>query len=73
MGSPKDYVYGMYLIKQDQPQDYVLATNESYSVRQFIEIAFAYKGIIFHEGQGIDEIGYDAKTGKTYINIRKIF
>ena len=70
-GHAKDYVYGMYLmLQQDQPQDYVLATNKSYSVRQFIEIAFAYKGInISWKGQGIDEIGYDAETGKTYIEI----
>ena len=68
-GHAKDYVYGMYLmLQQDKPDDFVLATNKMYSVRQFVEKAFGLKGFqIKWKGEGIDEIGYDSITGRELI------
>jgi len=70
-GHAKDYVYGMWLMLQaDTPDDYVLATNEFHSVREFIEVAFSQKGFdIEWKGNGINEIGFDKKTGKELIFI----
>ena len=68
-GHAKDYVEGMWLMLQhDFPEDYVLATNETHSVREFVEKAFALKDIIIKwKGKGLDEIGYCSKTGKSLI------
>ena len=68
-GHAKDYVEGMWRILQaDKPDDYVLSTNEFHSVREFIEKSFALKGFdIKWKGKGIDEIGYDSKTGRELI------
>jgi len=56
------------MLQQDEPDDYVIATNENHSVREFIQLAFAEIGIeISWKGQGINEIGYDTKTGKELI------
>ena len=68
-GHAKDYVYGMYLmLQQDKPDDFVLATNKMYSVRQFVEKAFGLKGFqIKWKGEGLDEIGYDSITGRELI------
>ena len=70
-GHAKDYVYGMWLmLQQDKPDDFVLSTNKFYSVREFIVAAFALKNMnIKWKGKGIDEIGYDEKTGKELIFI----
>ena len=70
-GHAKDYVYGMWLmLQQDKPDDFVLSTNKFYNVRDFIEKAFALKNMnIKWKGTGIDEIGYDEKTGKELIFI----
>ena len=70
-GHAKDYVYGMWLmLQQDKPDDFILSTNKFYSVRDFIEKAFALKNMIIKwKGTGIDEIGYDEKTGKELIFI----
>jgi len=70
-GHAKDYVYGMWLILQkDTPEDYVLSTNEYHSVREFVEKAFGLKGFtIKWKGEGVNEIGYDEKTGKELIFI----
>lgn len=70
-GHAKDYVEGMWLmLQQAEPDDYVLATNENHSVREFIEKSFAYKDItIKWRGTGIDEVGYDEKTGRELIKI----
>jgi len=70
-GHAKEYCYGMWLMLQsDKPDDYVLSTNEFHSVREFIEIAFSLKGFdIKWKGEGIDEIGYDSKTGRELIFI----
>lgn len=70
-GYAKDYVYGMWLmLQQDQPDDYILATNETHSVREFIEKTTAYFGLdLIWQGEGINEIGIDKKTNKTIIAI----
>ena len=72
-GHAKDFVKGMWLmLQQDTPDDYVLATNKSYSVKQFIEKSFKLKDIqIKWKGEGINEIGYDLNTGKKLIVIDK--
>jgi GDPmannose 4,6-dehydratase len=70
-GHAKDYVEGMWKILQnDSPDDFVLATGKMYSVRLFIEKAFELRGInISWKNSGVDEIGYDANTGKEYVFI----
>jgi GDPmannose 4,6-dehydratase len=70
-GHTKDYVQGMWLmLQQEKADDYVLATNEYHSVREFIEKAFSYKGFnIKWKGEGINEVGYDVETDKVLINI----
>jgi len=70
-GHAMDYVEGMWRILQnDNPDDFVLATGEMHSVREFIETAFKLKGInIKWKGQGINEIGYDETSGKEYVFI----
>ena len=70
-GSARDYVEGMWRILQhDKADDFVLATGETYSVRQFVEAAFAEAGVsLAWEGSGVDEIGKDGKTGKALVRI----
>ncbi len=70
-GHAEDYVYGMYLmLQQDQPDDYVLATGEQKSVREFVEEAFGLCGYrIEWRGEGLDEKGIDTITGKTLIEV----
>lgn len=68
-GYAKDYVECMWLILQhDTPDDFVIATGEQHTVRDFTEKAFAANGIAVHwEGSGIDEKGYDDRTGKMLV------
>ena len=68
-GYAKDYVECMWLIlQQDKPDDFVIATGEQHTVRDFTEKAFAANGItLCWEGTGLDEIGYDARTGKMLV------
>jgi GDPmannose 4,6-dehydratase len=70
-GHARDYVQGMWLmLQQEKPDDYVLATGETHSVREFVEKAFAEVGIrIEWLGQGVSEVGRDAKTGRAVIEI----
>jgi GDPmannose 4,6-dehydratase len=70
-GHARDYVYGMWLmLQQDKADDYVLATNEYHSVREFVECSFKEKGIeLVWKGEGINEVGYDKNTGKEYVFI----
>ncbi|MEM7679520.1 MAG: GDP-mannose 4,6-dehydratase [Pseudomonadota bacterium] len=70
-GHARDYIEGMWLmLQQDVPDDYVLATGESRTVREFVEAAFAHTGVqITWRGFGLDEIGVDSKTGKTLVTI----
>ncbi len=67
----KDYVYGMWLmLQQDKPQDYVLATGKTTSVREFINLAFKQIGIdIVRKGEGINEKWYNSLTGEELIEI----
>ena len=68
-GHAQDFVEGMWrMLQADEPKDYVLSTNEFHSVREFIEKAFLLKGFdIKWKGEGLNEIGYDANTGKELI------
>ena len=68
-GYAKDYVECMWLILQhDTPEDFVIATGEQHTVRDFTEKAFAVNGITIRwEGKGLDEKGYDAATGKMLV------
>ena len=70
-GHARDYVHGMWLmLQQDKPDDYILATNEYHSVREFVECSFKEKEIeLAWKGEGINEVGYDKNTGKEYIFI----
>lgn len=74
-GFAGDYVEGMWrILQQDQPEDYVLATNETHTVREFVEKAFAETGVpIRWEGEGSNEKGYDAKTGKLLVDVSEEF
>ena len=68
-GYAKDYVECMWLImQQEKPDDFVIATGEQHTVRDFVERAFAANGIsIRWEGKGLDEKGYDTETGKMIV------
>lgn len=70
-GHAKDYVEGMWrILQQETPSDYVLATGETHTVREFIEVSFAHVGTeIRWEGQGVEEKGIDAKTGRVLVEI----
>ncbi len=70
-GFAKEFVRGMWLMmQQPKPKDYVIATNENHSVREFIEHAFNYVGITIQwKGSGVEESGVDKKTGKTLVKI----
>ena len=74
-GHAKDFVYGMWLmLQQDIPEDYILSTNECHSVREFIEKSFKIKGFsIKWKGKDLNEIGYDEKTGKELIFISEVY
>jgi GDPmannose 4,6-dehydratase len=70
-GHAKEYVRGMWLmLQQEQPDDYVLATGVTTTVRQFVEWAFNETGVsIEWRGQGVNEQGFDATTGKCLVQI----
>jgi len=70
-GHAKDYVEGMHMILQvDKPDDFVLATGETRSVRELVELSFAHIGRrIEWRGAGVDETGIDAKSGKAVVKI----
>jgi GDPmannose 4,6-dehydratase len=70
-GHARDYVEGMWMIvRQDEPDDYVLATGERHSVREFVEKAFACVGrSIEWRGSGIDEKGVEARSGQVLIEV----
>lgn len=74
-GYAKDYVECMWLIlQQDKPDDYVIATGEQHSVREFCELAFRRAGIELRwEGTGEDEKGIDVKTGKVLVEVSPDF
>ena len=70
-GHAKDYVEGMWLmLQQDASDDYVLATGESHSVREFAELAFRHAGMELEwQGKDVGEQGIDGKTGRVLIRI----
>jgi GDPmannose 4,6-dehydratase len=70
-GHARDYVEGMWrILQQDSPKDWVLATGEQHSVREFVEIAYSHIGIqIAWRGEGVDEKGYDGLTGDIRVKI----
>jgi GDPmannose 4,6-dehydratase len=70
-GHARDYAEGMWLIlQQPEPDDYVLATGESHSVREFVELAFAEVGIpIQWQGAGVKERGLCEKTNRTLVRV----
>lgn len=75
-GFAGDYVEGMWkMLQQDKPGDYVLATGETHTVRQFVELAFEEIGVkIEWRGEGVMERGYDTKTGRLLIDVdQKLF
>ena len=70
-GNARDYVEGMWrILQQPKPDDYVLATGEAHSVREFVECAFAEVGVeIGWKGAGVEERGFDRKNGRCLIAI----
>jgi len=74
-GYAGDYVEGMWrMLQQDKPDDYVLATGETHSIREFCELAFKEIGVkLKWQGSGADEQGIDAKTDKVFVKINPEF
>lgn len=74
-GHSKDYVNAMWLmLQQKQADDYVIATNETRTVREFVETAFSHVGTdIEWMGTGVDEIGIDKASGKTVVRVNPRF
>ncbi len=74
-GHSKDYVQAMWLmLQQDEADDYVIATNETRTVREFVEVSFARVGMeIVWEGTGVDEIGRDKASQKVVVKINPKF
>ena len=70
-GYAKDYVECMWLmLQQDKPDDFVIATGEQHTVRDFTERAFSANGMVIRwEGEGVDEKGYDAETGRLIVRV----
>jgi len=70
-GHARDFVEAMWMmLQQDEPDDYVIATGEQYSVREFVEAASSYFGMkIRWEGNGLDEVGIDTNTNKVVIKV----
>jgi len=58
------------MLQQNDPDDFVLATGQAHSVREFVERAFTHIGVgLVWEGTGVDEVGKDAKTGKVVVKV----
>ena len=74
-GHAKDYVHAMWMLLQnDKPEDYVIATNETRTVREFVETAFKHVDIeIQWEGEGVNEVGRDKATGKVLVKVNPEF
>jgi len=70
-GHARDYVRAQWLmLQQDEPQDFVIATGQQYSVRRFVEAAASQLGMAIEwRGEGIDEIGVDTSSGRTVVRI----
>ena len=62
------------MLQQDTPDDFVIATGEQHTVREFTELAFKENGIILEwQGTGLDEVGVDAKNGKVLVTVNSAF
>jgi GDPmannose 4,6-dehydratase len=74
-GHAKDYIEAMWLMLQkEKPEDYVIATGENHSVREFVELAFKRIGIdIKWTGKGLNEKGIDTKTGKVFVEVDPVY
>lgn len=74
-GHSKDYVYAMWLmLQQEYADDYCIATNETRTVREFVEVAFTKVGInVEWGGSNVNEVGKDRETGKVIVKINKNF
>ena len=74
-GHSKDYVYAMWLmLNRERPDDYVIATNETRTVREFVNAAFGVAGIELEwQGSGINETAADMATGKTVVRVNPEF
>ncbi len=74
-GHARDYVRGMWLmLQQDIPDDYVLASGQAHSVREFVNAAFLIAGVrITWQGEGLDERGIDQQTGRTLVRVNPQF
>jgi GDPmannose 4,6-dehydratase len=74
-GHAKDFVYAQWLmLQQDQPKDYVIATGETHTVREFVELAFKEVGIeIKWKGFGVDEKGVDVKTNRVLVEVSESY
>ncbi len=74
-GHAKDYVYAMWLmLQQDAPDDYVISTGETRSVREFAQLAFEAAGIeLEFKGEGVEEVGIDKATGKVLVVVNPDF
>ncbi|KHO46248.1 MAG: GDPmannose 4,6-dehydratase [archaeon GW2011_AR3] len=70
-GYAKEYVEAIWMmLQQKEPEDFVIATGENHTVREFVEEAFSYAGIkIKWEGKGVNEKGINAATGKTIVKV----
>ena len=74
-GHSKDYVRAMWLmLQQEKPDDYVIATNETRTVREFVETAFTHVGIkVEWRGYGVDEVGINKENGSIIVKVNKQF
>lgn len=74
-GYAKDYVECMWMILQhDTPEDFVIATGETRTVREFVEASFAHAGIkLCWKGEGVEEKGIDVETGKVLVEVSPEF
>jgi len=71
----KDTARGIWMMMQaEKPSDYVIASGETHSIREFVELAFRHVGIeISWKGSGIDEVGYDKQTGRIYVTVDPLY
>ena len=74
-GHAADYVWAMWrMLQQEKPEDYVIASHETHSVREFVELAFKAVGMeVEWQGTGVDEVGKDKATGKVIVSINPVF
>ena len=72
-GHAKDFVYAQWLmLQQDKPKDYVIATGETHTVREFVELSFKEVGVTINWiGEGVNEKGFNAKSGNLLVEIDK--